>query len=301
MVSVEHSQGTRDNVTDTARSILIDCVWENTVSDVLKYDAPHPRMKEIPDFSDWIHVMKATGGAVGIGWYNTEKTAFVEFTMLNAATDSNNPLEKVITDMSRVTGPGGTPEYKASGYQDIHDNLDAEDITPICVSTTEIQRSLPLAEQRHFPLKLSPQRELNMFDYDYSDGINWNTITEYTPVTDPAREVIERVPWTEPRDEFLSYATTPDPQSFLPNANEWMKIMKETAGQIITAWYDPDYNTIDQITYYELRENHEFRYFTTTTDLADKTSIHEFNETLTESRLIPTAMSIHGRNIDEFK
>ena len=303
MVAIQHSQGTRDNVTDAARSILQDCIWEDAASSILKYDAPHPRVKEIPEFSDWLRVMKVTGGVIAIGWYDSDVDKVVEFTVLDVGTDKNNPLKQVNAAVSRlgILRKEDLPSYQTGGHQSIHDSLDSDYLATICVTINEVRESIPVDDRADFPLNLSRQRSINMFDHDYTPEGHWDEITEYIPVTDPAVEVIKRVPWADPRDAFLSYATTTDPGSFIPDAHQWLKIMKQTAGQIITAWYDPDYNTINQITYYELRENGEFRFFTTTTDLSDKTSIHQFKETLTDSRLIPTALSIHGLDMNEFK
>lgn len=294
-------------VTPDAKTILTDCIWENATNPILQYETDHPNQVASLGLMEWMDAIKATGGVIGIGWYNHEIDATTKYTFFNPITDSNNGLHTVTTRNEHTTDERSVPAYNVAGHQSIRDKINDEKSIATCVTIDEIQKNIPVNKWDTFPLQLAPSRDINMFNKTYSDEQHWDSISSYIPVTEAAIEVIQNIPWQYPRDRFLAYHSSNDPRTIIPNADKWVKLLQCSAGQLIIAWFDPNTQIIDQITYYDTHNvngetgNMDFRYFKSNKELSGKESKYVIKETLNDSRLLPTVMSIHSLDLTEFK
>lgn len=302
------SNAPETRVSSAAEHVLTSYPWENTANRVLAWKNTSSTRSESLPLSAWTNAIKATGGVLGIGWYNHTVNTVTKCTFYNAITDSNNGWQTVTINNEHIEHAASTPVYTVAGHQSIRDKLDSDDVTATCITVNEIKTHIDVTDRNTFPLQLAPRRPINMFETSYKTEQHWNSVSTFTPVTDAAKHVIEHIPWQYPRDRFLAYNASHNPETMIPNADKWVKLLKCSGGQVIIGWFDPDKNAIDQITYYDTLDvddeetgTMDFRYFKTKSSMSGKESKYVIKETLHDSRLLPTVLSIHGLDKTEFE
>ena len=322
--SAEFSQ----RVTDAAKRILSDCPWESTVRCVLDYaentntSSGHAAcvnhqetidgVDEYPNVEEWVNVMKATGGVIGIGWYHSEIGELVEYTVLDPVSNPSDSMTRVVVNESRLddvsseaskSNATSLPVYQPTGHPYLVGKIDADALTPIALTIGEVKNSLSVHDQQSFPLSTYSKVPLNIFDHQ-APSKNWGGIDEYVPVTNPAKTLITQTPWVKPRNSFLAYDAANNPRDFIPTTSEWVKMLKVTGGQVQIAWYDTHAELIDTITYLaiETSQGHtrdviELDELTRNEQNTDVTTKRDIRRRINESQLKPIAISKYSSQI----
>lgn len=298
---------TEQKVSDAAARVLRDCIWDSTVECIVKYANANRVNKSDVDVRKWLKAIKATGGMIGIGWYNESTDAFAEYTLWDAASDLEFKLRRLVFNPDATETTYGTRKrddvYPITSTTDksyIKHKLNTESLRPICLTVDEIQSLIDIKHKDLLNLPLSVHRPHTVFDSDYTQGKHWREITDFTPVTDPAREIIARTPWTNPRNKFLSYGAANNPESFLPNPNEWVRLLQITGGQILIGWFT-QVNKINTITYYDLDSSEgwktnqaSIKQYDVDDRETDTCSEYIINQQMNEKYVKPMCLSIHS-------